>query len=283
MNNINYKKYKERLIVTAIIIALMFIIGFTSGGRSSVTVIERVVGGIFTPVISVVSKGVNTVADTVDKIINIPDIITENDRLVNENIALQDENRKLNDIIARSDYLKNEFDLQAKTEFNVVKANIAGRSNDRNDKFLIDKGSMDGISVDDTVIVGIKSSENLVVEGLVGKVHEVGDNWAKITLIIEDGNSIAFTNIRTQDGGILNSTNGEVIEGYMYNNQSDIIADDRLYTSGLGETYSPRIYIGRITNVISDEQNMKKSITLIPAVDFEKLSSVMVITGDANE
>ncbi len=262
---------------------LMFIIGFTSGGRNSVTIIERVVGGFFTPIISVVSKGVNTVTDTVEKIINVPDIITENDRLNAEMLVLQDENRKLNDIIARSDYLKNEFDLQSKTEFNVVKANIAGKSNDRNDKYLIDKGRLDGINVDNTVIVGIKSSENLVVEGLVGKVHEVGDNWAKITLIIEDGNSIAFTNIRTQDGGVLNYTNGSIIEGYMYNNQSDIIADDRLYTSGLGQTYAPRIYIGRISNVISDEQNMKKSISLIPAVDFEKLSSVMVIVGDKNE
>lgn len=261
----------------------MFIIGFTSGGRNSVTVIERVVGGFFTPVISVVSKGVNSVTTTVDRIINIPDILTENERLAIENKTLESENRKLSEIIARSDYLKNEYDLQMKTEFNVVKANIAGRSNDKYNKFLIDKGSLDGINVDDTVIVGIKSSENLVVEGLVGKVHEVGDNWAKITLIIEEGNSIAFTNIRTQDGGVLNNTNGQVIDGYMYNNQSDIIADDRLYTSGLGETYAPRIYIGRITNVISDEQNMKKSITLIPAVDFEKLSSVMVIIGEENE
>lgn len=283
MNNLNYKKYKERLIISAVIIVLMFIIGFTSGGRNSVTVIERVVGGFFTPVISVVSKGVNSVTTTVDRIINIPDILTENERLAIENKTLESENRKLSEIIARSDYLKNEYDLQMKTEFNVVKANIAGRSNDKYNKFLIDKGSLDGINVDDTVIVGIKSSENLVVEGLVGKVHEVGDNWAKITLIIEEGNSIAFTNIRTQDGGVLNNTNGQVIDGYMYNNQSDIIADDRLYTSGLGETYAPRIYIGRITNVISDEQNMKKSITLIPAVDFEKLSSVMVIIGEENE
>ncbi len=281
--NENYKKYRERLILSSIIIILMFFIGFTDGGRSSVNIAERFLGDLITPVVSVASKGVNAVSNTVEELINIPNILKENKRLEEENLALKDENLLLNDIVARSDYLRNEYELLANSKFNLVKASIIGKSTDQNDKYLIDKGSLNGINKLDTVIVGIQSSENVIVEGLVGKVEDVGDNWSKISLIVEENNSISFTNIRTQEGGIINKTNGETIEGYMFDSQSDIIADDRLYTSGLGEVYVPRIYVGRVTNVVNDEENLRKKVTVVPAVDFEKLNNVMVIIGDNYE
>ena len=281
--NENYKKYRERLILTVIIIALMFFIGFTDGGRSSINVVERFVGDLITPVVGVTSKGINAISKGVEEIVNIPNLVKENRRLESENLTLKDENLLLSDIVARSDYLRNEYELLSNSKFNLVKANIIGKSSEANDKYLIDKGSLSGISRLDTVIVGIQSSENVVVEGLVGKIEDVGDNWSKISLIIEENNSISFTNIRTQEGGIINQTNGETVEGYMFDSQSDIIADDRLYTSGLGEIYVPRIYVGRVTNVVNDDENLRKKVTIVPAVDFEKLNNVMVIIGDSYE
>lgn len=278
--NYNFKKYKERLIISIIIIVLMLFIGFTNRGRQSVNIIERFVGDLISPVISITSSTVNTVGDGIETVLNIPSLIRQNDLLNEENLALKDENLMLNDIISRSDYLRNEYELINNTDFNVVKANIIGKSAEINDKYLLDKGSLNGISSGDTVIVGIQSSENVIVEGLVGKVEEAGDNWSKISLIIEENNNISFTNVRTQEGGIINLTDGTTLDGYMFNSQSDIIADDRVYTSGLGEVYSPRIYIGRVSNVINDDENLQKNITVVPAVDFDKLSSVLVILGD---
>lgn len=278
--NYNFKKYKERLIISIIIIVLMLFIGFTNRGRQSVNIIERFVGDLISPVISITSFTVNTVGDGIETVLNIPSLIRQNDLLNEENLALKDENLMLNDIISRSDYLRNEYELINSTDFTVVKANIIGKSAEINDKYLLDKGSLNGISSGDTVIVGIQSSENVIVEGLVGKVEEAGDNWSKISLIIEENNNISFTNVRTQEGGIINLTDGTTLDGYMFNSQSDIIADDRVYTSGLGEVYSPRIYIGRVSNVINDDENLQKNITVVPAVDFDKLSSVLVILGD---
>lgn len=276
----NYKKYKQRLFISIVIILLMLIIGFTNRGIQSVNIIDRFVGDLVSPIISVTSRSVNRLSDGVNTILNIPTLITENQSLKTENISLKDENLVLSDIIARSDYLRNEYELINNTNFNVVKANIIGKAQELNDKYLIDKGSLNGINNNDTVIVGIQSSENVVVEGLVGKVEEVGDNWSKISLITEENNSISFTNVRTQEGGIIDQTDGSILEGFMFNSQSDIIADDRIYTSGLGEIYAPRIYIGRVSNVINDEEDLRKNITIVPAVEFDKLNSVMVILGE---
>lgn len=281
--NSNFKKYKERLIISSIIIIILLFIAFTDSGKSSLNYVERFVGDLITPVISITSRSVNTVSNTIKEIMDIPNIVKDNKILEEENLKLKDENLLLSDIIARSDYLRNEYDLLINSKYNLVKANIIGKSNEPNDKYLLNKGSFHGIKKSDTVIVGIQSSENVIVEGLVGKVEEVGDNWSKISLIIEENNNISYTNVRTQEGGIINQTNGEILEGYMFDSQGDVIADDRLYTSGLGEVYVPRIYIGRVMNVVIDEENFKKKITVIPAVDFGKLNNLMVIIGEKYE
>lgn len=281
--NDNLRQYKNRIIVTSVLLIFMFFIGFTNTGRTTITFTERIIGDFLSPVFSAASKSVNYVSDKVEVFTSIPSMISENKYLKTENMKLQEENLKLSDIISRSNYLKNEYDLLNKSSYSLVKASISGKSQEKNGRYLIDKGSLSGIKKDDTVVTGIKSSENTIVEGLVGKVVEVGDNYSKISLILDDDIGVSFNNVRTQEGGILNNSEKSTIKGYTFNSNSDIVQDDRLYTSGLGEVYMPKIYIGRVSNVVTDEENMRKNITVVPAVDFEKLSDVLIIVGENNE
>lgn len=281
--NDNLRQYKNRIIVTSVLLIFMFFIGFTNTGRTTITFTERIIGDFLSPVFSAASKSVNYVSDKVEVFTSIPSMISENKYLKTENMKLQEENLKLSDIISRSNYLKNEYDLLNKSSYSLVKASISGKSQEKNGRYLIDKGSLSGIKKDDTVVTGIKSSENTIVEGLVGKVVEVGDNYSKISLILDDDIGVSFNNVRTQEGGILNNSENSTIKGYTFNSNSDIVQDDRLYTSGLGEVYMPKIYIGRVSNVVTDEENMRKNITVVPAVDFEKLSDVLIIVGENNE
>ncbi len=277
------KKLKNRFLSIILIVILVFIIGFSNTGIHYINVAERFIGDLLTPVISVFSTSINKISSDFNTLSNIPELIDENKILREENIALKEENLDLNHIISRTPYLRSEYELLRNTKFKVESSNIIGKSNDDRDLYLIDKGSLAGIKPGDSVISGVQSSENVIVEGLVGIVREVGDNFSKISLITEENNNIAFTNIRSQDGGIINHTTGSVLEGYMYEFNSDVVADDRVYTSGLGEVYKPRIYLGKISNVTSDEDDLQKRITIVPAVNFDKLTRVFVITGETNE
>ena len=51
-----------------------------------------------------------------------------------------------------------------------------------------------------------------------------------------------------------------------------------LSTSNISDKYLPEILIGYITTIESDSNNLTKSGTLTPAVDFEHLDEVLVIT-----
>ena len=190
--------------------------------------------------------------------------------------------RDLTNIIGKTDYLKNESEIVKNTKYNLVMANIVGKepSNWYN-RFDIDKGLKDGITKGATVVQGIEIEHGVVEEGIIGRVADVGDNWAKIISIVDELNSISFKVIRTQDGGVLSgSIEGSIegiLNGYLFDNKADVIVGDKLYTSGLGGTFIKDIYIGEVSEVILDEEELSKKVIIEPAIDFKKLYKVCVI------
>ena len=60
------------------------------------------------------------------------------------------------------------------------------------DTFMINKGSKDGIRVDNNVIAG---------KGLVGIVTEVGSNWATVRSIIDDSSNVSAMTVGTDGIG----------------------------------------------------------------------------------
>jgi rod shape-determining protein MreC len=53
---------------------------------------------------------------------------------------------------------------------------------------------------------------------------------------------------------------------------------DKVVTSNISDKYLPGILIGYIETINRDSNNLTKSGYIIPAVDFEHLSEVLVIT-----
>lgn len=285
-----FKRNRERMMVTAVAIILIVIIGFTSAERLSLTKVEILTGNIVTPI----NKGINSVSknvyDFIDGFKDIGKLKEENQELKEKLILLEEENRKYENIIGKTDYLKNEFKLLENTEFNLIGAKVVGKEpGNWFDRFTIDKGTNDGITKGDTVIQGIEIDGNIIIEGMVGRVIDVGDNWAKIVTVIDSLSKISFKVIRTQDGGVMagslnmtGSLNGE-ISGYLYDNKADLIKGDKLITSGLGGSYVENIYIGEVEAIISDDEDLMKRILVKPAIDFKKLYKVYVISGENGE
>ena len=59
---------------------------------------------------------------------------------------------------------------------------------------MINKGSNDGIRVDNNVIAG---------KGLVGIVTEVGTNWATVRAIIDDSSYVSVMTVGTDDNCVV--------------------------------------------------------------------------------
>ncbi|MFY9613507.1 MAG: rod shape-determining protein MreC [Tissierellaceae bacterium] len=275
-----FRKYKNRMMVTAVAIILILIIGFTNKDRLSVSTFENLMGNIFKPVNKVVYSIGNRVSGFFSSIKNISRLSEENEELLAKVAALEDENRDLNNLIGKYDFLKNEAGLLQNTSYDLISAQITGKDpGNWYDVFTIDKGLNHGLKKNDNVIQGIETENGVIEEGLIGRIADIGSNWAKVISIIDEQNKVSFKIIRTQDGGMLNGklTIDGTIEGYLFDSEADVIPGDKVFTSGLGEVFKEDIYIGEVAEVHHDDEELIMRITVNPAINFKKLYKVLVI------
>lgn len=274
------KKYKNRMIVTIITIILIVIIGATSRERQNLTKIEKIIGNIFSPVQKIVYSIGEYATNFIESVRNIGNLKEENEKLKLKVSQLEDENRKYEDLIGKSEYLINEKKLLDNTKFNLISAQVIGKEpGNWFDKFTIDKGIKDGVKKGDNVIQAVKVGEEIVQEGLIGRIVDVGDNWAKVISIIDENSSISYKVTRTQDGGILSGSVDGQLSGYLFDTKADVMKGDKLFSSGLGGAYISNLYIGEITNVIKEDEDLMKKIEVKPAVDFKKIYRVFIISN----
>ncbi len=191
------------------------------------------------------------------------------DELTVENTLLIQEKNELNRL--RELYkLDSQYD-----EYHKVGARIIGRdAGNWYSSFIIDKGSNDGICVDMNVIAG---------GGLVGRVTQVGPNWSKVVSIIADNSNVSAKTINVSDtmivtGDLQTMKDGVIHFSQLIDSKDQVQVGDKVVTSHISDKYLPNILIGTIDTVDKDSNNLTKSGFLVPAVDFEHLEEVLIIT-----
>ena len=273
------KKYKNRMVVTAVAIILIVIIGVTSNERMSLSKAEKFVGNIFAPVEKFFYNLGKKSSNFFGSIKDIGTMKEENEKLKIRITELEEKNRNYEDLIGKFEYLKGEAELMKNTDYSLIPAQVIGKEpGNWFDRFTIDKGAKDGIKKGDTVIQAAETEENIIQEGIVGRIVEVGDNWSKVISLIDENSKISFKVIRTQDGGVISGSDGK-LNGYLFDTKADIMKGDKLFTSGLGGIFVKDLYIGEITDVIKKDENLMKNIDIEPAVDFKKLYRVFIISN----
>lgn len=276
-----FNRNKNTITVAMITVVLIVMIGMTSSKRMSLTKIEIFTGNMLTPVGKLTIQISENVSKFFIGIKNIPSIKRENNKLLEEIIKLEKENREYEDIIGKKDFLRRENELSKVTDFNLLESQITGKEpGNWFDRFTIDKGSKDGVKKGDTVVQAIEIEQGIIVEGIVGRVADVSPNWSKIVTVIDELSRLSFKIIRTQDGGILSGGLDSEITGYLFDNKSDIIKGDEIMTSGIGGIYNKDIYVGEVSEVTSDDNQLIKEILVKPAIDFKKIYKVYIILDD---
>ncbi|KNF09460.1 rod shape-determining protein, subunit C [Gottschalkia purinilytica] len=275
-----FRKFKGRMIVAFVTIILIVIIGLTSTGKLKITKLENILGNVITPVQKVAYSISKNVANGFSSVGDIFTLKEENTQLKKEVAKLKDKVIKYEDIIGRSDYLKEEAELKSKTNYNLVNSQIIGKDpGNWFEKFIIDKGSKDGIKKGDPVVKAVEIEKDNIVEGLVGRVTEVGDNWSKVVSIVDSSNSVSFTIVRNQNNGVAKEGSQGILSGYMFDTKADVSKGDKLLTSGLGGVFEKGIFIGEVIEIKKKSEDLLVHVKIKPSVDFNKLHEVFVITG----
>ncbi|HZX21079.1 MAG TPA: rod shape-determining protein MreC [Clostridia bacterium] len=261
------------MIVAIVAIILIVIIGVTAKQRENITVMEKWIGNIITPIQNVANRGINRIKGGIDSIADMAGLRVENENLRKEIESLRQEVSKLN--MTRSE-LEELRDLKYAlnhinddNEHNIISASIIGKSpSNWFNVFTIDAGENKGVKKDSIILNS---------DGLVGKVYEVGGNWSKVISIIDNSSSVSFQIMRDSNlqGIVTGSITGE-INGYLFDPLADIIIGDKIVTSGLG-TYPKGIIIGEIIEIDKSGDHLLKTIKVEPAVNFRRITKVIIM------
>lgn len=225
-------------------------------------------------------KGISHVGSWIsgrsEELVQIRSLLEENKRLQEQVAALTEENTLLQQDKYELNKLRQLFELDQQYErYNKIGARIISRdSGNWYTSFVIDKGSEDGILKDMNVIAG---------GGLVGRISATGDNWARVTAIISDNANVSGMTLATENnlivsGDLKSMSKGVIRFSQLMDTDSAVNVGDKIVTSDISDKYLPGILIGYIMSIENDNNNLTKSGTLKPAVDFEHLSEVLVIT-----
>jgi rod shape-determining protein MreC len=204
------------------------------------------------------------------------------DELVEENIALREriaelekQNYDAAELEERSAWMSNFLEMKSQhTDFKMLSASVTGRENGNYSKILtIDVGTGAGVTKNMPVVTS---------EGIVGRITELGYNWAKVTTIVEAQTSVGAYIERTEDAGICEGQFDLAPDGMCRMSylpaEAQIAVGDRVLSTGYGSVYPRGLVIGYVETVGINEFTRSPDVTVKCAVDFSELTQVMIIT-----
>ncbi len=256
-------------VICVALILLTFNTNFLKGSSGTV------LGYVFVPF----QKGITTVStylnDRAQELERVRELLAENEALKQQVNELTIENTTLQQDRYELTNLRELYALDAQyADYDKVGARIIAKdSGNWFHSFVIDKGAEDGITLDMNVIAG---------QGLVGRVVDVHDSWSKVTSIIADTSNVSGEVLATEDKLVVSGDLELYSQGYirfaqLVDSDNAVKEGDKIVTSDISEKFLPGILIGYVSTISQDANNLTKSGTLTPAVDFEHLSEVLVI------
>ena len=277
-----YREHKRAAIVGVILLLLLSltVASYVSQGSNSWlgVQLERVSAFLQEPV-SDAERGIST---TIKGVFQLRKLLAERETLLEENAQLKRE--LIEQSLSRADLAElrslaesmNYIDPAEDYSYVTAKV-IAMDGSSWYRIFTINAGTRQGVRKNAVVING---------EGLVGRVLDVGPNWAKVISVIDENNDVSFQVFRDLNLlGILSGDGKGKITGYMLDEGASVVEGDILVTSGM-ELYPQGIPIGKISQITWNNDALLRTVEIEPVVNFTNIQKVTVImtgTSDAEQ
>ncbi|MGZ8779792.1 MAG: rod shape-determining protein MreC [Thermoanaerobaculia bacterium] len=255
-----------------VVLSLLFVLmSFSSQTRyvgETRTMFERTVMTIFSPVPKFVNWIGGTAQDMHYGYLDMRRAVNENVELRRKVATLTTENlklrqsgsdmRRLRSLLAYSE----QFDFETSMA-QAIMLETAGRFK----SIIIDRGSADGVAVNDII-----ANAN----GLIGRVVLTTNDLAKVQLVTDTNCNVGSLVERTRRQGVVRGTGGTIVQMFDIPSLADVQPGDRVLTAGIDGIYPKGIPIGTVTRS-EPGQSLFKTVTVRPSVDFGTIEEVIVI------
>ncbi|MBN1640555.1 MAG: rod shape-determining protein MreC [Anaerolineae bacterium] len=257
-------------------LGLVIVLGLILDELGALAPVEGILLQLTTPVQRLVDSLTERAVSASTALRDLRDLRAQNERLESLVDSLMVENVRLKEVEAQNEDLRKKLAFkEAYPQYVLKAAEVRGRvigyePNNFMSVLIIDIGTRDGI---------LKGMPVVEERGLVGHVHQVGTNWAKVLLIVDPSSSVVVLVQSSRAPGVVSGHLGqELIMDYIPQDAS-ISVGDVILTSGMGGSYPRQLVVGQVTEVEQRDIDPFQRAVVSPSVNFDKLETVLVITS----
>ena len=259
-----------------IILVLLSLVGLALDQNEDLLPIEDLALRFVVPVQEKMTSLANSISDLTQTTQDIRELHRRNEELQGLADSLMIENVRLKEIESENETLRRLLSFtQANPTHSYKAAEVKGRVIGRDPSnflsyLIIDSGSQQEIE---------KGMPVVTERGLVGRITDVGSNWAKVMLIIDPSSSVNALIQSSRATGVVEGQVGESLLMKYIPQGETVNVNDIVLTSGLGGNFPQKLIIGQVTAVHQRDIEMFQQADIRPTVDFNNLEIVLVITN----
>ena len=267
-------KFKILIAIAVFLVGIMAYAGANGRLTAAPQELLSVAAAPFQRAAAAVSGGV---ASLWEDYANIDAILEENQQLSEENASLRSQMVDYDKLKAENEAYKALANIQEQhPEMSYTSSFVIGRDPlDEFGGFTLDKGTADGVAVNDAVI----SDRGY----LLGMVVEADPTSCKVMTILHPSFNAAGVVSRTRENGILNGNTTYAADGLCtltnLERSTETHAGDQVITTGLGGVFPPDLLVGTVQDVVP-ETSGKSSIAVVrPGADPRTAKHVFIVTA----
>lgn len=267
------KRFKALILVLSLLFGMLLY----SASHEGVSNIPKNMLEIISTPFQIISAKITVSTDEFfNRIANYNETILENERLLTENAEL---NQKLIDYEKIKDeneqYRTMAGIKEIYPDFEISMAFVISRDPaDRFSSFMIDRGELHGVSINDPIITP---------NGLVGIVTNVGPISSRVQTILSPENNVSSIEIYSKELGILSGDIALAQDGKaklsILSSDTVIQKGDMITTTNVTGLYPAGIPIGTVIDVKTESHGVTKYAIIEPFVNIEEVTTLQVITG----
>ena len=263
-------------ILVAVAVFLVGIMAYAGANGRLTAAPQELLGVILTPfqkAAAVVSGGVGAVWE---KYTSIDEVMEQNEQLEAENAELRQQMVDYDRIKAENDAYKALANIQEKnSNATYVSGFVIGRDPlDEFGGFTLDKGTADGVAVNDAVI----SDRGY----LLGMVVEADPTSCKVMTILHPSFNAAGVISRTRENGIITGSADYAADGQCVLTNLDRATEarkgDQVITTGLGGVFPANLLVGTVQEVVPEQSGKSSSAVILPGADPRTVKHVFIVT-----
>lgn len=261
------------IVIIAALLAAVLAIGASALDFNPLDSVLNAVGAPFRYISTTVS---NWTQDRYDRIFHYQQLQEENEQLRRELAELEQAAREGQDALREVEQLRDLLGLSnERPELVYLDAAVSRRSSSNwGYDLTLNRGSSDGVEVNDTVIDQYGN--------LVGTITEVGLNWAQVTTVLDPNTRIGGRVARTDEDAILEGDFTLMQEGMLRLSylpaDSLLVSGDQITTSGLGDLYPAGLAVGTIRTLFTEADGISRYAVVEPGADIDGIRYVYIIT-----